>query len=117
MRHQEAIASFLSGVDGKVLSFEGTERRAHERYVVAIPSLVHPLDANHQPNGRAFNAATRDISVGGIGLIHTQPVESEYLGVKLQSPDGLELSVLVKVLRCVPLGTYFDIAGEFVLEQ
>ena len=112
----EAISSFLSCVDGKVLSFEGTERRAHKRYVVAIRSLVQPMDDRRRPNGRAFNAATRDISVGGIGLIHTQPVVSEYLGVRLSSPRGDELQVLVKVLRCAPLGSYYDIAGEFVLK-
>ena len=57
-------AAFVDNIDGKLMSFEGRERRAHARYVVAIPSVVQPLDEAHQPRGKPSHAATRDISVG-----------------------------------------------------
>ena len=111
------IASFVESVDGKVLSFEGNERRAHDRYVVAIPTFVQPLNDNCQPEGEAFVTATRDISAGGIGLIHTGPVTAKLLGATLELLDGRSISVLIEVLRCRPLGSYFDVAGEFVCQS
>ena len=110
----ELIASFVERVGGKVVSCEGAERRAHTRYVVAIPTCVQPLDDEHQPIDKRFTAATRDISAGGIGLVHTQPVKVRFLGVRLAPPGLEELDLLVRVLRCEPLGSYYDIAGEFV---
>lgn len=110
----QAITSFIESVDGKVLSFEGHERRTHARYVVAIPSVVWPLDKEHRPQGKSLFAVTRDISVGGISLIHSQPATTKFLGVKLTLANEKEIHLLIKVLRCRPLGTYYDIAGEFV---
>lgn len=110
----EAIASFVESVDGKVMSFEGRERRSYPRYVVALPSVVQPLDDERCPQGKPFNAVTRDISIGGISLVHTRPANCRLLGVKLKLPSGKGIHLLVSVRRCRPLGTYYDIAGEFV---
>ena len=112
-----SIASFVDCVGGKVISFERRERRAHARYMVVIPAIVQPLDAGRQPQGKPFNAATRDISAGGIGLVQSQPVTAKFLGVKLTPPNGKGIQLLVKVRRCTPLGTYFDIAGQFITTQ
>ena len=108
------IASFMNRLGSKVRSFEGVERRAHDRFVVAIPSIVQPLDDRHIPLGKAFAAVTRDISIGGIGLLHSQPVVASFLGVRIADPEGKQFRFLVKMLRCQPLGEYFDIGGEFV---
>ncbi len=116
-RSPGAIAAFISQAHGKVMSFEGAERRAHQRYVVAMPSIAQPLDDSFQPDGPPFHAATRDISVGGIALIHTRPVAVNYLGVRLTLTADLEIQLLVEVLRCSKLECYFDIAGRFVVEM
>jgi hypothetical protein len=113
----EAIASFVECCGGKVMSFEGHERRTHMRYVVALQSVVQPLDDEHRPLGNSFHGVTRDISVGGMALVHTQPVTAKFLNVTLSSPEGNHMQTILKVLRCSPLGTYYDIAGEFVIRR
>lgn len=110
----DAIAAFVECCDGKVRSFEGHERRTHVRYVVALPSIVQPLDEDLQPVGNSFHAVTRDISVAGVALVHEQPINARLLRVQLTSLEGKEIELLLKVLRCSPLGAYHDIAGEFV---
>ncbi len=110
----DAIASFVECCGGKVMSFEGHERRTHTRYVVALRSIVQPLGDEHRPFGNSFHAVTRDISAGGMALVHTQPVAAKFLEVTLSSPEGNDIKVLLRVLRVSRLGTYYDIAGEFV---
>ena len=112
--HSESIASFVEGLRNKVRSFEGSERRAHERFVVAIPSTVQPLDEQHVQLGKPFTAVTRDISIGGIGLLHSQAVIAPFLDVRIADREGKQHRFLVKVLRCQPLGDYFDVGGEFI---
>lgn len=111
------IASVIESLPGRVPSFEGRERRAYARYVVALPTVVQPLDEQMQPFGKPFNGATRDISAGGIRLIFSQPVTNRFLGIRVMLPDGSDFELLVEVLRCVPLGSYYDVAGEFVTQS
>ncbi len=113
----ELIATFIEGLGAKVKSFEGVERRLNTRFVVAMPSSVQPLNENLARDGEPFTAAIRDISAVGIGLIHTKPIKAKYLDVCLSPPNGHSMRLLVRVLRCRPLGAYFDIGGEFVLPQ
>ena len=110
----DAIGVFVDSCDGKVISFEGNERRNHVRYVVALPTVVQPLDEKLSPSGDSFHAVTRDISVGGVSLVHTYPIQSKYISVEIKPREGAAIRLLVKVLRCKPLGSYYDVAGEFV---
>jgi hypothetical protein len=59
-------------------------------------------------------ATTRNVSTGGIALIHTRPVTAKHLVVELTTTAGERLQVLVRVLRRRPLGPFCDIAGQFV---
>jgi hypothetical protein len=95
------------------MSFEGHERRADTRYVVAIPSIVQPLDEAYQLQDNRFFAATRDISMGGIALIHTQPLTAEFAGVKLTLPDGTSIELLVEVLRAGHWRTTLTLLASF----
>ena len=110
----ESIVQFVECLNGKVLSFDGNERRRHARFVVAIPSFVRCLNENQEPEGKSFHAVTRDISIGGIALIHSQPVTSRFIWVSLLESNRDAFDVTVEVVRCQPLGPYFDIGGRFV---
>lgn len=113
----EQIADLLTKLRGKVVSFEGVDRRAHARYVVAVPTVVEPLDDNFEPAGPPFCAATRDLSLGGIALVHPRPVMTRYIGVRLMPVETAEVRMLVEVLRCNELGNHFDIAGMFIASE
>ena len=109
----DEISQFIDSIDGKVQSFEGVERRSWRRYVVAIPTLVFRLDDQDKTCGAPMRAVTRDISVGGISIIHSEPIQDERLKLRLFSPSGKTIQAFVDVRRCQPMGNYFEIAGEF----
>lgn len=113
-RCSESIANFVEQLGGKARSFEGFERRVHGRYVVAIPSIVQPLDDMLRPQGKPVRAVTRDISVGGVSLLHTEAVTTSFIGANLCPVNSREICLLIHVLRCTPVGAYYDVAGEFV---
>ena len=89
------------------------DRRHHHRYQFSVPAHVQPLDTRFEPIGKPVATVTRDLSAAGIGLLYSSPIESAYVEVTINSPDGTK-RLLVKVLRCRPIGAFFDIGGCFV---
>ena len=68
----DVIASFMQQVIVQYQGFGGAFRRAEPREMVAVPVRVLPLSDDLQPAGPPFDAVTRDLSCGGIGIFHTQ---------------------------------------------
>jgi hypothetical protein len=97
-------------------SYEGPNRRSETRDAISVPIMVQPLDANFQPVGGPFCAVSRDVSGGGIGLIHTDPITAEYVHIRLTTRGGEELEVLGKVKHCTANGPYFQIGARFVVD-
>jgi hypothetical protein len=110
----EAIAAFVDRLRIKVQSYEGLERRAHPRYVTAIPSLVQPVEIEIHPIGDPIAAATRDISLGGVGFLQPKSVDTEFIAIELMGESGERMHALAKVLRCRPLGGFFDVGCKLV---
>jgi hypothetical protein len=96
------------------LYYDGPDRRSEKRHVVAIPVRAMPLDGNLRPAGAGFIATARDISRRGIAVIHSQVLTCPLLAVELADFDGRQIQAAVEVLRCRPVGPYFEIAGTFV---
>lgn len=90
----------------------GAERRMEERYLMLVPVLAQPLDAEFRPMGEPFLAVTRDISRGGIGLVHSHPIRSPMVSLRM-SLAGEEVKVVAKVKWCEALGPYYYLGGEF----
>jgi len=93
---------------------EVADRRNRPRRLVATTCVVTPLDAHGEPSGAAFRAVTRDVSTTGIAMLFTRPVEAPKLKIQLPRFGGTTVEVLANVIRCEPLGPYYDVAGEFV---
>ena len=96
------------------LYYQGPDRRREPRHAIAIEVNVIPLDAELQAAGCDFVATTRDISSGGISLIHTESTDCPFLAVEIAIPGERPFQAAVEVLRCSPVGPYFEIAGKFV---
>lgn len=90
------------------------ENRSDRRWNLALPAVAVPLDDLHQPVGEPARMVTRDISTGGISLLHTQPVPARFLRVQLDTPILQSTDLIVHVLRTRTIGAYTEIAGEFV---
>jgi hypothetical protein len=111
----DRIAAFVRRVAGR--SYGGPERRVRERHRVPLPVIAIPVTEDCEPLSDPFRTFTRDVSTGGVGLLHTRPVTSSHLALEIGMRDGsgAGLQVLVRVLRCRRINDHlFDIGGEFV---
>ena len=110
----EAIAQFVQRMIRNAKYYEGPERRLERRYALAIPMAVVPLDNAFQRAGDMFVAVSRDISTRSAAMFHTRKVTTRHLAVELTVPCGEKLRVVLEVLRCRPVGMFYQIAGQFV---
>jgi hypothetical protein len=112
----ERLVSFVRRMIRGEKFHPGSERRRDLRYALTIPVRATPLDDLQNPDGEAFLAVTRDISVGGLCMYHLEPVKARYLQLDLASSSGTgeQLQVVLEVVRCHPTGPLYEIAGRFV---
>jgi hypothetical protein len=108
----EQIAFFVESLAREYYA-DGPDRRSEPRYKMTIPLVAQPIDDQLQPTGPVFRAVTRDISAHGIGMLSQDPTRAEFLALQLQLPTSTEIALFVRVLRCEPLGFYYDIGGRF----
>ena len=110
------IESFVSRL-AREYFMDGPDRRVEPRLRVTLPVNLQPLDDDLNPLGYRSRAVTRDISASGIGLVCQDPVNASYLMLSLPTPAGESLEVVAKVLRCRPVGYYFDVGCQFAVDQ
>ena len=94
--------------------YRGVERRAEERYSLAVVVDYVPLDQLQRPCGSAESAVTRDLSRSGIGLFTERAVSAEFLRVRIPAWAGRRAELRVQVLRCAPLDFMYDIGGRIL---
>jgi hypothetical protein len=114
LRPPAAIEMFVRRVVRGAEFYVGPEQRTEPRYVVSLPVAAVPVDASLKKSGDVFIAFTRDISSGGMAMYHTRRVSEKFLAVEIKSNCGERMRVLIEVLRCSPVGLFYEIAGKFV---
>lgn len=107
----EAVRSLM---ETQTTPFQGTERRPRPRTPIAIAVPTLPLDGRLRPIHDPLMMLTRNISCGGIALIHTQPLIAEYLAVELPMPDKRRFQVVAEVLRVRLVDSLYEYGGRFV---
>lgn len=92
------------------------ERRKSDRVSLLATVTAVPVTDKFQACGEAFKAAARDISQGGMSLLHTRAVSSDYLGLRWQSLASTKcfVKVVMQVSRCAPMGPFYELGGQFV---
>jgi len=108
------VEEFALRLVTRLTNYCGVERRAEQRYRLALPLLVMPLDENFESAGEGFPAVSRSISSKGICLFHLRPLETPYMAVQMADPEGRKLEAPVKILRCQKVQQFYEIAGTFV---
>ncbi len=78
------------------------EQRDNPRHPMSVTLLVQPLNADLQPDGEQFHVMTRDVSMGGFGFVHAEPIKQKYL--KVLKPDQSRMELLVEVQHCTAIG-------------
>lgn len=71
-----------------------SERVSHSLVVPAVK-----LSAGLNPVGRSFQVMVANVSQDGIGLVHHEPIEAEYIAIKLTLDEGEPIQVVVRLVR------------------
>ncbi len=95
-------------------NYEDQDRRSEPRYPLCLNILAIPVDENNNPHGEPLLGVTRNISTSGIAMLFTRTVSNGLLALQFGDPRGEQVRLLMTVLRCRPLGNYFEVAGTFV---
>lgn len=95
---------------------DGPDRRAEPRLRVTMPVSINPLTESMESVGYRVRGVTRDISESGIGLVCQDPVAAKHIAVQLATPVQ-EIEAIAEVLRCRPVGYYFDVGCRFVFPE
>jgi hypothetical protein len=110
------LREFVERLAAEVTREQIEERRhpRHPRHRLMTEVWVQPVDKNFDPTAAAFMAMTRDISADGIGIVHNRAIRDRYLWLRLKTPSNQRMNVVVEVVRCRPVGNFYDIGGRFV---
>jgi len=92
----------------------GREKRRSDRRPTVMIVPVQPFDAMLRPIQAQFQAVARNLSGGGICLLHTHTVSATFLAIEFVTAEGEVVQVLVQVLRSRSRSQFQEIGGEFL---
>ena len=109
---RSTISQFVKAVGrGRV---SNDERRTEKRRPVVLDIIAVPLDEDRNPCGEPFLALSRDISRGGIALLHTEPVRAPFLLLRIETLRHEVIQAVVQVIRARSFYQFTEISGRFV---
>ena len=94
-------------------SLDQTERRAHERHPYFRPVLI----TAHEPERKCFSAFSREVSLGGIGLLHNMPLDLGKFVVSIAHETNCAVNLPIEILWCRPCGEGWYMSGGRFLES
>jgi len=119
----KAVSDFIirfAQLEEAAIEAQGThEKRQQERALCHATAVAVPVTRRYIPCGEPFKLAIRDVSEGGIRLLHTRATNAEFLALSwpCETMPSRNISVLIQVTRCQPLSPFYDIGGKFVLSD
>ena len=107
MTAPEDIFMFVNSVFDRAESARIDDQRISERTPITLPVQIDPLTDEQDQ----FEAVTKDISVGGLGLISPKVVEAKRMIVRFPTLDDQTVSIAISYQR--PVGPFVQIGGNF----
>ena len=97
---------------------EQLQMRRSKRIVqssLQVPLVV--LGPGFTPLGRAFRVLVANLSQEGIGLVHDEWIDAQYVAAQLSPQNARPIQVIIKIVRQEPLegSNYVEIGGMFYL--
>ena len=109
---RSTINQFVRAVSRSRISDD--ERRAEKRRPVVLNIIAVPLDEDRNPCGEPFLALSRNISRGGIALLHTEMVKAPYLLLRIETLKHEVIQAVVQVIRARNFYQFTKISARFV---
>jgi hypothetical protein len=104
---QQELGAAIGNLLKEARSYEKVERRAETRHPFFRPVSIQ-LAADPR---RLVSAFAREISPGGIGLLHSLHIEPGEATLSISRPDGQPLCVRAEILWCRPCGEGWYLSG------
>jgi hypothetical protein len=109
---RSTINQFIRTVSSSRVSDD--ERRTEKRRPVVLDIIAVPLDEDRNPCGDPFLALSRNISRGGIALLHTERVKAPFLLLRIETLRHEVIQAVVQVIRARNFYQFTEISGRFV---
>ena len=96
---------------------EQLQMRRSKRIVQSLQVPLVVLGPGFTPLGRAFRTLVANLSKEGIGLVHDEWIDAQYVAAQLSPPNARPIQVIIQIRRQEPLegSKYVEIGGEFYL--
>lgn len=107
---------------GLTATYGNLETRRHRRISCFATSTAVLIDHRGAPLSAHFMTSIRDISIGGLRLLHTRSITVEFMVLSWKAEtlftEGRQvtLSVILRLQHCSPLSPFYSIGGEFLTE-
>lgn len=88
------------------------DQRICERQPLFQPVVLQFTDAELSPLGNEISAITKDISVGGLGLIAPQAALGPNVIVNFQNNSN-SFPILLEIRHCHHIGAFYLMGGQF----
>jgi len=108
----EALLKFVRGLPE--CSEAGAEHRKSARIPTNLEVVCVPLNGDEEPCGDPFVAVSRNISAGGLALVHARRILTKLLSVWLHPGEAQTLHFVVKIIHCRGLGPYVEHCCQIV---
>ncbi|MGL4512753.1 MAG: response regulator [Lacipirellulaceae bacterium] len=94
----------------------GDAERRHDRVTCFTTATAVPVDKKWRRNCEPFNLGMRDLSEGGVRLLHTRATRAEFLALSWKPTHVAvnRIRVVIQVKRCTPQSPFYDVGGQFV---
>jgi hypothetical protein len=86
----------------------------HKRYRMAVPVVAVPLGFDFKIAGEPLRMTTKDISLGGVSLIHTRFTDQPYFALGFTAAGVEYVQVIAEILSVRNFGPVYEVAGQFV---
>ncbi|MEM7314849.1 MAG: PilZ domain-containing protein [Planctomycetota bacterium] len=106
----DVVSLVYAAVDEK----NRTERRITERERAFLPVELQYLDDEFNPVGEEFEAMSRDVSVGGVGVLTS--TDATLPKAILRFPTLETLPIMCDVRFSKPIGPFFHVGLSFCVD-
>lgn len=93
--------------------------RKSPRVVIHVTATAVPVDESYKACGEPFRLTLRDISEGGICMLHTRNIPDQFLALSwpAETLPYRNLQVVTRIMRCSTLSRFYDIGAQFCLNE
>jgi len=108
----DGLLAFVHGLSES--AEPGAEHRQSARIAANLEVVCVPLNSDEERCGAPLVAVSRNISAGGLALVHARRIHAKLLAVWLHPGEGLTLHFVVKIVHCRGLGEYVEHCCQIV---